>query len=251
MEKIKLGSRGSEVKVLQQSLKTVGYDVGAVDGIFGKKTEDALKAYQTSLGVTADGILGDWVAGKLKNSVSHVEKKKPRITITAGHNNNDPGAVNGNYKEAIIAVELRNEVTKRVRAAGIEVLTDGNGDTNDSLNSAIKLAKQTDFSIEFHLNAAVNKTAKGVEALALDKDKDVCKELCSAVAKVLSTTVRGSDGGWKSQSSGQHARLGFVSAGGIVMETFFISNDDELKKYFANREALFDAIANVIIEHVR
>ena len=252
MTQIKLGSKGSDVTRLQTALNALGYDAGTADGIFGKKTENALKAYQTSLGVTADGVLGSWVAGKLyANATTSINKPKITIAITAGHSNTDPGAVNGNYKEAFIAVEMRNEVAKRVRLAGIEVLTDGEGSDNQNLNTAIGLAKKTKkFALEFHLNASTNKTAKGVEALALDKDKAVCQKLCKAVSEVLDTPVRGSDGGWKSQSSGQHAKLGFVSAGGIVMEVFFISNDNELKKYFANREELYDAIAKVIIEHV-
>lgn len=256
MENIKLGSKGSEVTKLQTALKAKGYDVGTLDGIFGKKTDTALRAYQTSLGVTADGILGNWVAGKLYDgqtgtSVVTNTGKRPQVTITAGHSNVDPGAVNGSYREAFIAVEFRNEVARRVRDAGIDVLTDGVGTDNQDLNTAIKLAKQSKLAIEFHLNASDNKTAKGVEALSLDKDKDICKKLCAVVSKVLDTPVRGSDGGWKSQSSGQHARLGYVSAGGIIMESFFISNEAELKKYFENRVALFDAIAKVIIEHVK
>lgn len=251
MSNIKLGSKGAEVTKLQNALNALGYNTGKADGVFGQKTDTALKQYQTKLGVTADGVLGDWVAGKLYASVPNIDTGVI-ITITAGHSNVDPGAVNGNYKEAIIAVEIRNEVVKRVRSAGITVLTDGEGSDNQNLNTAIGLAKKTKkFALEFHLNAAVAKTAKGVEALSLDKDKDVCQKLCAAVAKVLNTPVRGSDGGWKSQSSGQHAKLGFVSAGGIILEVFFITNDDELQKYFANREAVWDAIAKVIIEHVK
>lgn len=257
MSNIKLGSKGAEVTKLQNALNALGYNTGKADGIFGQKTDTALKQYQTKLGVTADGVLGDWVASKLYASTpstpsTPTNSTRPVITITAGHSNVDPGSVNGNYKEAIIAVELRNEVAKRVRLAGITVLTDGEGSDNQNLNTAIGLAKKTKkFALEFHLNAAAAKTAKGVEALALDKDKLVCQKLCKAVSEVLNTPVRGSDGGWKSQSSGQHAKLGFVSAGGIILEVFFITNDDELKKYFSNREAVWDAIAKVIIEHVK
>lgn len=250
MTSLKKGDKGSEVKELQLALKAKGFDVGVVDGIFGTKTEVALKSFQKQLGVAETGELGPWVKSKLIYSTPTSNGKV--IVITAGHSNVDPGSVNGNYKEAIIAVELRNEVAKRVRLAGIDVLTDGEGSDNQNLNTAIGLAKKTKkFALEFHLNAAAAKTAKGVEALALDKDKLVCQKLCKAVSEVLNTPVRGSDGGWKSQSSGQHAKLGFVSAGGIILEVFFITNDDELKKYFSNREAVWDAIAKVIIEHVK
>ena len=257
MTSLKKGDKGTEVRELQIALQSKGFDVGTVDGVFGTKTEVALKEFQKQLGVTADGVLGDWVASKLYASTpstpsTPTNSTRPVITITAGHSNVDPGSVNGNYKEANIAVELRNEVAKRVRLAGITVLTDGEGSDNQNLNTAIGLAKKTKkFALEFHLNAAAAKTAKGVEALALDKDKLVCQKLCKAVSEVLNTPVRGSDGGWKSQSSGQHAKLGFVSAGGIILEVFFITNDDELKKYFSNREAVWDAIAKVIIEHVK
>ena len=49
---LKVGSKGSEVKLLQEFLGIVA------DGIFGKGTESAVKRFQTKQGVTADGIVG-------------------------------------------------------------------------------------------------------------------------------------------------------------------------------------------------
>ena len=54
----KLGSRGTEVRNIQQRLKNWGYNVGAVDGIYGKKTESAVKKFQRNNGLTADGVAG-------------------------------------------------------------------------------------------------------------------------------------------------------------------------------------------------
>jgi peptidoglycan hydrolase-like protein with peptidoglycan-binding domain len=56
---LKKGSTGVAVKQLQQALKDLGYDVGAVDGQFGTKTEQAVKAFQSDRGLTVDGIVGD------------------------------------------------------------------------------------------------------------------------------------------------------------------------------------------------
>lgn len=54
----KLGSRGQEVRLVQQKLKSLGYYKGAVDGIFGVQTKNAVKAFQRNCGITVDGIAG-------------------------------------------------------------------------------------------------------------------------------------------------------------------------------------------------
>lgn len=52
MNTIKQGSRGDEVRTLQKKLNITA------DGIFGKNTEAAVKAYQKAHGLTPDGIVG-------------------------------------------------------------------------------------------------------------------------------------------------------------------------------------------------
>lgn len=52
------GSTGEEVRQIQKKLKSAGYYSGAVDGIFGSRTRDAVKAFQRDCGLTADGIAG-------------------------------------------------------------------------------------------------------------------------------------------------------------------------------------------------
>ena len=53
-----LGSSGEQVKQIQQKLKELGYDVGTPDGVFGSKTQSAVKAFQRDNGLTADGVVG-------------------------------------------------------------------------------------------------------------------------------------------------------------------------------------------------
>ena len=55
---LKLGSYGVEVKYLQQKLLSKLYNVGNIDGIFGKQTQDAVKAFQMENGLIPDGIVG-------------------------------------------------------------------------------------------------------------------------------------------------------------------------------------------------
>lgn len=54
----KIGSTGDEVRRVQKKLKELGYYTGTVDGIFGSKTQSAVKAFQRNCGITADGIAG-------------------------------------------------------------------------------------------------------------------------------------------------------------------------------------------------
>lgn len=53
------GSRGSDVKKLQQRLKDLGYFSGSVSGDFGADTEVALRAFQERNGLWVDGVAGE------------------------------------------------------------------------------------------------------------------------------------------------------------------------------------------------
>ena len=59
---LKIGSSGDSVKWLQWQLKDKGYSI-TVDGIFGPKTEAAVKQFQTD--VFVDGIVGNDTLAKL------------------------------------------------------------------------------------------------------------------------------------------------------------------------------------------
>lgn len=52
------GSSGSMVSQIQTKLKNWGYYKYDVDGIFGSRTEAAVKSFQSRNGLTADGIVG-------------------------------------------------------------------------------------------------------------------------------------------------------------------------------------------------
>lgn len=54
----KIGSRGEEVRQIQKKLKELGIYSGSVDGIYGVQTQKAVRQFQKSRGLTADGIAG-------------------------------------------------------------------------------------------------------------------------------------------------------------------------------------------------
>ena len=55
---IRRGSISTYVLIAQDDLNTLGFSTGGLDGIFGSRTENAVKKYQQSRGLSADGIVG-------------------------------------------------------------------------------------------------------------------------------------------------------------------------------------------------
>lgn len=170
------------------------------------------------------------------------------ITVTAGHSNKDPGAVNGLFREADIAQEMRNMVALYLRQKDIAVKTDGEGKGNLPLPAAIKLISGSKAAVEFHCNAFPKPTAGGCEALSQPKDRALSQRLCKAVSDVMGIPTRGTDGGWKNEGSGQHSRLGYVRNGGIILELFFISNPTELAVWQDKKWLVAKAVAEVLAE---
>ena len=65
---VKFNSRGNNVRWLQFELNRYGYRL-VVDGIAGEKTISALKDFQSSHGLVADGICGPLTREKLRSSL--------------------------------------------------------------------------------------------------------------------------------------------------------------------------------------
>lgn len=67
MRVLRQGSIGDDVASLQEKLKTAGYDVGEVDGIFGAKTHSAVVKFQTKVfgAAQADGVVGPLTMAEL------------------------------------------------------------------------------------------------------------------------------------------------------------------------------------------
>jgi peptidoglycan hydrolase-like protein with peptidoglycan-binding domain len=59
-----LGQSGEWVSYLQELLASAGCPSGAIDGVFGQQTDSAVRGYQQSRGLAADGVVGNvtWAA---------------------------------------------------------------------------------------------------------------------------------------------------------------------------------------------
>ncbi len=72
---LRTGSSGDEVTKLQKRLSASGFDAGKADGMFGGTTEAALKAFQESAGIAADGVCGPQTLAKLAEAQAEAMAK--------------------------------------------------------------------------------------------------------------------------------------------------------------------------------
>lgn len=96
------GSRGEDVKTLQAQLNALGYDCGAVDGIFGAKTYNAVVKFQKDRGLAVDGIVGKNTWAALGVTGTTVVE-----TQTASITSNMPLLCRGSTGEAVKTLQTR------------------------------------------------------------------------------------------------------------------------------------------------
>lgn len=111
----RLGSRGEEVKKIQQVLKKEGLYTGGIDGIYGNATRQAVIKFQKRCGLTADGIAG--------------KKTLLYLGITGGSSSSGSSGSTGQYSNSdvellakIISAESRGEPYEGQVAVGAVVL---------------------------------------------------------------------------------------------------------------------------------
>ena len=102
------GSSGNQVKYLQNGLRILCFNSQTADGIFGPATTAAVKRYQTSRGLAADGKVGDGTWSTLKEDIKPIQealKKKGYYSSTV-----DGVAGDGTY-QALVTFQKDHQLT--------------------------------------------------------------------------------------------------------------------------------------------
>ncbi len=111
----KNGSRGDEVRKIQTKLKNWGYYNGAVDGVYGWQTENAVRSFQKKNGLTADGVAGE----KTLNAMGIYSSSG---NSGGGGNTASPNEANIELLARVINGEARGEPYEGQVAVGAVVL---------------------------------------------------------------------------------------------------------------------------------
>lgn len=106
---MKQGSRGSNVKQLQQNLIGLGYLEGSADGSYGSGTKAAVKEFQRDFGLSVDGNAGEATQSALRSAVVRLQVELKARGYTPG---SADGKFGGKTKKALQAYQEDNNLDK-------------------------------------------------------------------------------------------------------------------------------------------
>ena len=162
--------RGDDVAALQSRLTEMGFDCGRVDGIYGLRTEAAVKEFQQSVGIVGDGKCGPGTIIALLRLTRIVSGGAPTaMRESATQRNRGPALANkvivlnpAEDDSLIYDVALRTE--GRLLALGASVFLTRGISNNPTETERIAFTNQSnaDLMISLRRDSYVNEVAHGV-----------------------------------------------------------------------------------------
>ena len=165
--------RGDDIAALQNRLSEMGFNCGKVDGIFGAMTESAVKEFQKSAGVKADGTCGPATVMALMRLQRTVGGGAPTaLREEAARINRGPALANkvivldpsSDPSDAEIAFDIAQRLEGRLIALGVAVFLTRSATMNPSDSARITMANSSnsDLVISLHTDNYINEKASGV-----------------------------------------------------------------------------------------
>jgi N-acetylmuramoyl-L-alanine amidase len=165
--------RGDDIAALQNRLSEMGFNCGKVDGIFGAMTENAVKEFQKSAGVKADGTCGPATVMALMRLQRTVAGGAPTaLREEAARINRGPALANkvivldpsSDAGDAEIAFDIAQRLEGRLIALGVAVYLTRSATMNPSDRARIAMANSSDSDlvISLHTDNYINEKASGV-----------------------------------------------------------------------------------------
>lgn len=175
---------GDDVVELQQRLLDMGFDPGRCDGIFGRRTDAALREFQRNVGLAPDGTCGPTtlralaqlartpaVGGhpQLLREAELLHRAGPAlvgkvVVLDPGHGGADRGSRAHGLEEAALVEDLAARLEGRLAATGVRVfLTRGpEGGPTDAARAAFANSCEADLLLSLHVDEDRSPNARGL-----------------------------------------------------------------------------------------
>ena len=172
---------GDDVAALQSRLTEMGFNAGRVDGIYGEKTESAVKEFQRSVGIKVDGRCGPATIIALIRLTKIVSGGAPaQLRESAQQRNRGPALANkvividpaSGPEENEVVFDIAQRLEGRLLALGASVFLTHGASNAPSENERIKFANSNnaDLMISLHTDSHTNPEAHGVSTYFYGSD---------------------------------------------------------------------------------
>ena len=174
---------GDDVAALQERLLELGFDAGRPDGIFGPRTEAALRTLQREYGLVPDGTCGPATLRALRQLGRHVTGGRPQVlretealhrsgaalpgkvvVLDPGHGGADRGVSAHGLEEAAVVENLAARLEGRLSAVGVRTLITRGVDSNPTDAARAQFANDhgADLVLSLHVDSAASPRCHGI-----------------------------------------------------------------------------------------
>lgn len=262
---------GDDVFALQDRLTELGYDAGRPDGMFGAKTEQALRSFQRDYGLVIDGICGPATVRALRQLSPRARGGRPvllreqeqvrqagprlrgkRIVIDPGHGGADTGVEIGGLRESDIVWDLARRLEGRMKATGMEALISRGPDTGpvEAERAAFANNAGADLFLSLHCDRNASPHAQGVASFHFGNGLGTTSTVGELLAGYLQREVAARTGLLDCRT---HAKtweiLRLTRCPAVRMEIGYLSNPGDRAKL--SKPAFRDIIAEGILIAVK
>ncbi|CAB4333466.1 unannotated protein [freshwater metagenome] len=183
--------RGDDVSTLQERLIQMGFNCGRVDGVYGVKTEAAVKEFQKSVGIVVDGKCGPSTLISLMRLVKTVQGGAPSaLRERVKHSVRSPALANkvvvidpswgGEFagesfhgvNESEVVFDLAQRLEGRLLALGVNVVLTRSAKNSPLEKERIEIANSVnaDLLIALKVDSYKNENANGVATYYYGRD---------------------------------------------------------------------------------
>jgi N-acetylmuramoyl-L-alanine amidase len=175
--------QGDDVAELQERLLSLGFTPDRVDGVFGTNTEQAVRRFQSGVGLAVDGSVGPQTLRAFADLTRSVSGGSPHtlreeelirtsghrllgriVVLDPGHGGDDPGTVAHGLTESEVTLDLARRIEGRLSAIGVTVLFTRSATTGpeDLFRASMANQARADIMLSLHCDSTDQSRASGV-----------------------------------------------------------------------------------------
>ena len=264
-------TRGDDVCTLQERLLELGYDADRADGVFGPKTETALRSFQRDYGLLADGVCGPATLRALRQLQPKVRGGRPvllreqerarragpalrgkRIIIDPCHGGSEQGIVVDGTTEADLMWDLAQRLEGRMAATGMETLLSRGPDTSptEAERAAFANAAAADLVLSLHTDGHPTALAHGLATFHFGTSNGTSSTLGEALAQFIQRQLTARTG---MLNCGTHPKtwelLRMTRMPAVRVELGYLTNPEDRRKLLD--PAFRDVVAEGVLVAVK